>query len=172
MTIATHTRTIEAPAADVWHVLADFAHVDLHHPAVERVSMLSESQQGVGTTRICHFYDGTSATETVTHWVEGESFRVDLSDFSMPVKRADAEMVVKADGPNRSSVTLTMNFEMKGGMLGGVAGGLVVRPMMQRMFKRVFDGLDLHVRTGATIGKDGKPVAQAKGKASVAAATS
>ena len=38
MTTATHTRTIETSAADVWRVLADFAHVDLHHPAVERVS--------------------------------------------------------------------------------------------------------------------------------------
>ena len=170
MTIATHTRTIETSAAEVWRVLADFAHVDLHHPGVERVSMLSDSQRGVGTARVCHFYDGTSVAETVIDWVEGESFHVELSEFSMPVTRADAEMRVKADGPNRSSVTITMNFEMKGGALGSVAGALIVRPMMQRMFKRVFDGLDLHVRTGATIGKNGKPVVQAKGHGSVAAA--
>ncbi len=170
MTIATHTRTIEVPAADVWRALADFAHVDAHHPAVERVSMLSDSHSGVGTARICHFYDGTSATETVTDWVEGESFRVDLSDFSMPFNQAQAEMRVASIGPKRSSVTITMDFEMKGGALGRVAGSLIVRPMMQRMFKRVFDGLDLHVRTGATIGKDGKPVAQAKGHGSMATA--
>jgi hypothetical protein len=42
--------------------------------------------------------------------------------------------------------------------------------MMQRVFKRVLNGLDLHVRTGAVIGKDGKPVVQAKSTASVAAA--
>ncbi len=169
MTIATHTRTIETSAADVWRVLADFAHVDAHHPAVERVSMHSDSQRGVGTVRVCHFYDGTSVAETVTDWVEGESFRVELSDFSMTVTHAEAEMVVKADGPNRSNVTITMNFQMKGGALGRLAGALIVRPMMQRMFKRVFDGLDLHVRTGVSIGKDGKPVAQAKGQGSMAA---
>ncbi len=170
MTIATHTRTIESSASDVWRVLADFAHVDVHHPAVERVSMRSDSQQGVGTVRVCHFYDGTSVAETVTDWVEGESFRVELSEFSMPLSHADAEMLVKDDGPNRSSVTITMNFQMKGGALGSLAGALIVRPMMQRMFKRVFDGLDLHVRTGVSIGKDGKAVPQAKGHGSMAAA--
>ena len=170
MTIATHTRIIEKSAADVWRVLADFAHVDLHHPRVERVSMLSDAQRGIGTARVCHFYDGTSVAETVTDWVEGESFRVELSGFSMPLTHADAEMLVKADGPSRSSVTITMNFQMKGGALGRVAGTLVVRPMMQRMFKRVLNGLDLHVRTGVSIGKDGKPVVQAKEHGAVAGA--
>jgi carbon monoxide dehydrogenase subunit G len=170
MTIATHTRTIETSADDVWHVLADFAHVDAHHPAVERVSMRSDSERGVGTVRVCHFYDGTSVAETVTDWVEGESFRVELSDFSMPMTHADAEMLVKPDGPSRSSVTITMNFQMKGGALGRLAGALIVRPMMQRMFKRVLNGLDLHVRTGVSIGKDGKPVVQAKGHGTVSTA--
>ncbi len=170
MTIATHTRTIEAPAADVWRAIADYAHVDSFHPAVERVSMLSDSQSGVGTARICHFYDGTSATELVTDWVEGESFRVELSDYTMPlVVQAEAEMRVKADGPKRSSVTITMDFQVKGGALGRLAGAGVIRPMMQRMFKRVLGGLDVHVRTGASIGKDGKPVMQSKGHASVPA---
>jgi len=170
MTTATHTRIIEAPAAETWRAIADYAHVDSYHPAVERVSMLSDSQSGVGTARICHFYDGTSVAETVTDWVEGESFRVELSDFSMPVTHADAEMLVKPDGPSRSSVTITMKFQMKGGALGRLAGALIVRPMMQRMFKRVLNGLDLHVRTGVSIGKDGKPVVQAKEHGSVAAA--
>jgi carbon monoxide dehydrogenase subunit G len=171
MTIATHTRTIEAPAADAWRAIADYAHVDSFHPAVERVSMLSDSQHGVGTKRICHFYDGTSATELVTDWVEGESFRVELSDFSMPfVVQAEAEMRVMAEGPKRSSVTITMDFQVKGGALGRLAGAGMFRPMMQRMFKRVLDGLDLHVRTGASIGKDGKAVIQPKGRTSVAAA--
>jgi hypothetical protein len=55
-------------------------------------------------------------------------------------------------------------------LLGRLIGAGVMRPMMQRMFKRVLGGLDLHVRTGALIGKDGKPVPQSKGHASVAAA--
>ncbi len=171
MTIATHTRTIEAPAADTWRAIADYAHVDSFHPVVERVSMLSDSQHGVGTKRICHFYDGTSATELVTDWVEGESFRVELSDFSMPfVVKAEAEMRVTDQGPKRSSVTITMDFQVKGGALGRLAGAAMFRPMMQRMFKRVLDALDLHVRTGASIGKDGKAVVQLKGRTSVAAA--
>ncbi len=170
MTTATHTRTIEAAAAETWCAIADYAHVDSYHPAVERVSMLSDSQSGVGTARICHFYNGTSATELVTHWVDGESFRVELSDFTMPlVVQAEAEMRVKADGPKRSSVTITMDFQVKGGALGRLVAAGVIRPMMQRMFKRVLGGLDVHVRTGALIGKDGKPVVQSKGHASAAA---
>lgn len=170
MTTASHTRTIDAPATETWRAIADYAHVDAYHPAVERVSMLSDSQSGVGTTRICHFYDGTSATELVTDWVDGESFRVELSDFTMPlVIQADAEMRVKAEGPKQSSVTITMDFQVKGGALGRLAAAGVLRPMMQRMFKRVLSGLDLHVRTGASVGKDGKPFIAPKGHASVAA---
>jgi hypothetical protein len=116
----------------------------------------------IGTKPICHFYDGTSATELVTDWIEGESFRVELSDFSMPlVTQADARMLVTADGPQRSSVTITMEFKVKGGSPGLAVAELVMRPMMQSMFKRVLDGLDLHVRTSPRIGKDGKAVAAA-----------
>ncbi len=171
MTTATHTRSIEAPAAETWRAIADYAHVDSFHPAVERVTMLSDSQSGVGTKRTCHMYDGTSATELVTDWVEGESFRVVISDFTMPlVTQAEAVMRVKADGPKQSSVTIAMEFQVKGGMLGHLFAVGVMRPMMQRMFKRVLGGLDLHLRTGALIGKDGKAVIQSKGHGSVAAA--
>ena len=69
----------------------------------------------------------------------------------------------------QSSVTITMDFQVKGGALGRLFAVGVMRPMMQRMFKRVLGGLDLHVRTGASIGKDGKPVVQSKGHALVAA---
>ena len=55
MTIAIHTRIIEAPVAEAWRAIADYPHVDSYHPGVEHVSMLSDSQRGVGTARICHF---------------------------------------------------------------------------------------------------------------------
>lgn len=105
----------------------------------------------------------------MTDWIEGEPLRCVLSDFSMPIVRAEAEMRVKAEGSKQSSVTITMDFERKGSALGRLAGAVVTRPMMHRMFKRVLNGLDIHLRTGALIGKDGKLVMQAKGHASVSA---
>ena len=50
MTTASHTRSIESPAAETWRAIADYAHVDAYHPAVERVSILPTMKYWLANT--------------------------------------------------------------------------------------------------------------------------
>ena len=156
MTTASFTHPIPAPAKDVWPALAAYESVHHYHPLVERVSMSSEQQRGIGASRTCHMYDGTAVDEVVVDWQEGQGYKVELSNFSMPLKSATATLQVRSTGERSSEVSIVMDFVVKGGPFGWVMGQLLMKPMMRRMFGKVLRSLEHHVLTGDLIGKDGQ----------------
>ena len=156
MTTVSFSHPIPVAVTEVWPALAAYEAVDRYHPLVERVSMSSEEARGLGACRTCHMYDGTSVDERVVDWQDGHGFKVELSNFSMPLKSAVAEMKVRSTGERASEGSIAMEFVVKGGPLGGVMGQLVMKPMMRRMFGQVLRSLEHHVVTGDLIGKDGR----------------
>jgi len=148
-------QVIKASPEDVWRVLADFGGVHRFHPLVESADLLSESNGGLDTMRVCNFYDGTSIKERVVAWKDGEYMRIDLSEFSMPFKRATASLSITPVGTGSARVTFEMDYTPKFGPLGAIMNLLMMKPMIRRMLKSVLVGLDKHVSTGALIGKKG-----------------
>ena len=167
MTAVSTDHTMPASADRVWVALAAFETIDTFHPLVERVTMSSQQPRGLGAIRTCHFYDGTSVDEKVLRWREGEGYEVELSNFSMPLKRAKARIEVHPDGADRSVVRFSMEYTVKWGPLGWVMGQVMMKPMMRGMFAKVLRGLEHHVRTGENVGKDWRPTA-AEGLSAVA----
>lgn len=155
-------RVIKASPDDVWRALADFGGVHRFHPMVESANLLSEHNGGLDAMRVCNFYDGTSVKERVSGWKDGEHMRVELSEFSMPLKRATATLNVAPVGTDSARVTFALDYTPKFGPLGALMDVLMMKAMMGRMMKSVLKGLDEHVRTGALIGEKGlaMPVAQ------------
>ena len=160
MSKLNQTHVIDAPLEQVWNVVKDFGGVHRFHPKVETSPLLSQNNEGLGAARVCNFYDGTSVKEEVVEYREGELLRVKLSDFSMPLQRAEAVISVRALGPDRTEVEFGMEYEMKFGPLGAVMNGIMLRPMMGKMFTQVLEGLDHHVVTGELVGRDGEHIAQ------------
>lgn len=160
MTVAIVTRKIALPPQQVWKTLGSFQSVDRYHPLVERVSSNNNLDQGLGAHRTCHFYDGTSVDEEVISWEEGKSFEVRLSKFSMPLKEAVGRITLTALEDGTSEVSLGMEFTAKGGPAGWVMAQVMMKPMMIRMVKQVLAGLELHLQTGRSIGRNGKPVTE------------
>ena len=76
----THTVRADVSADEVWEVLSDFSSIEKTSHSVERSPILSSVKSGVGTKRICHFYDGKSVVEEITHYQEGQGFKIVLSD--------------------------------------------------------------------------------------------
>ena len=165
MTAVSATKTVRAPRSEVWAVLKDFQAGDKFHPLVESVDPVGDVAEGLHAGRRCNFYDGTSVVEKVTQWEDQRSFRVELSEFSMPLKSAASEMRLESIDADHTRVEIEMEMEVKWGFLGKIMGSVMMKPMMTKVFKQVLAGLEHHVRTGEFIGKDGK--SQATGVAAV-----
>ncbi len=153
------SKTVNVSANRAWEILADFESVDHFHPFVDRVELRSDAQRGVGAIRVCNFYDNTSVVEEITRWQEGETYTVQLSEFSLPLKEAAATLGVRATGAETCEVTMEMAFVPKFGPLGLIMGKLMMRPMIKKMFNQVLSAFSHHAVTGEEIGKGWKPTA-------------
>jgi len=139
------TLTIPAPAAAVWNTLKDFGGIHRWHPKVERSPLLSSNNEGLGAERVCHFHDGTSVREEIVEYIDGQRMRVSLSEFSMPLERADAILEVRAVSATSSEVTMTMDYDVKYGPLGWVMNNLMMQPMLGKLLGQILESLGEHV---------------------------
>lgn len=145
-----HTLDLDASPAQVWSVLGRFMHIDEFHPRVTKVDALTDARTGVGATRRCHFKDGTSAVERVVDWTEGSLYRVQLSEFSMPLKQLFMALSVAPLANERARVTMELRFEVKFGPLGWLMGKTMMAGMMGKMMAMVLGGLEARVKSVKT----------------------
>lgn len=155
------SRLVRADLDTVWNAVADMSYVHNFHPKVDKSPLLTGNATGLGATRRCDFYDGTSVVEEVVAVRPREFVEIALSEFSMPFSRAKARIDVAAEGDDRTRVQLTMDFSMKYGPVGWLMEAAMVRPMMSQMLDQVLAGLEHHVVTGEYIGENGAPVTAA-----------
>lgn len=161
MITAENTIEIDLAAPIAWNILSELENVHRFHPNVESTSIESHNSQGVGAVRVCHMYDGSSVKETVTEWVEGRRFKMDLEGMPAPIKFAVAELSITAKNPRRCAVSIRMDYRVGMGPLGAIMGRVMMKPMMKSMFKKVIKALETHGLTGQWIGKGGTPISAA-----------
>ena len=155
MSQISKTATVHAPVARVWETVADVGSIAAWHPGVERSPVLSNHRSGLGATRRVELYDGSSAVEEVTSMEEGRALTVTMSEHSMPLSRGAATFEVKADGDERTLVTMTMDYDMKYGLLGALMNAVMLRPIIGKLLASVLSGLDHHLVTGENVGEGG-----------------
>lgn len=137
------TVPIPAPSKDVWPLLEDFFGIGNFHPYITSVDELTESKMGVGTSRRCHFVDGTQIVETVIEWQDKVGYKIDLSDYKLPVKWAQAELRIleSETGSEVTEVMMTMRYQMKFGPLGILMHYAMLRPMITSRFRNILRAL-------------------------------
>jgi len=145
------TIRINVPASKVWEVLEDFASIENFSSNVDSSPLLPGKTKGVGTKRICHFYDKTSVVEEIIRFEDGKSFDVVLTEYSMPLKSLHATMGVRAVNNATSEIYMSMDYVVKFGPVGWVMGALLLRPMMNKIMKSVLKGLAFHSSTGKNV---------------------
>ena len=151
------TVNVNASTEQVWRVISNYGNVHIYNPLVERTSILSSNDRGLGAKRLCDFFDKTSVVEEVTQWDEGKGFTAVLSEGSMPLKTAHVTMRVISTGHKTSDVTIEMEYDVKFGPMGKLMDVLMMRNRIKMMFKKVLKGLDDHITSGEIIGKNGVP---------------
>ena len=146
------TKRFNVSANKVWAVLADFENVANWHFSVDNSPLHNDQAFGLGSKRTCNFYDGTSVVEEIIEYQEGQSFIVNITDMSMPLKSLVAGTKVTAINSNLCEVTIDMNFVVKFGPLGWIMGMVMMKPMMKGLTTKLLNGLAYHAATQKIIG--------------------
>ncbi|MCH7910422.1 MAG: SRPBCC family protein [Candidatus Hydrogenedentes bacterium] len=155
MSTVSVSRKVNVPAEKVWKILSDFGGVHKFHPLVERSPLKSDNNSGLGSTRVCHFYDKTSITEKVVKWNEGRGYTVEISDMSMPLKKAQARLQVEPADGDTCLATMEMTYVVKFGVLGVLMDKMMISGKMRQMFASILEGLERNATTGDLIGENG-----------------
>lgn len=147
MTQITHARYIDAPRAEVWRWLSDYTNIHRFHPDLRAVHQETEQACGIGAVRRCEMKDGNFLRERVVAWEEGESYRVEIVESSMPLARAFATLGVRDAADGGSEAFMSMDYRVKFGPLGWLMDRLMMRRMMRAMMGRILAALAEAVET-------------------------
>lgn len=139
------TVLVAQPSTELWRIVSDFGSVADWNPNLESSHLLSGPKRGVGTGRQCNLRDGkNSIQERITHWEEGRSLSLEITEGTMPLESATVEIRLEPTSHMETTVYLHMQFVPKGGWLGAVGAAVFMKPMMARMFRRLLAGLKEH----------------------------
>jgi len=145
------TLKVNVPAEKVWQVLEDYSRIENFAMTIKSSACVNDISSGLGAQRSCTFNDGSSLVEEIIEYKEGQGYKMDLSNHSMPLKSMQSEMKVTAIDENSSEIYMSADFIVKGGPLGWVMGHLIMRPVMKSIFMKVMSGLAYHTVTGKII---------------------
>lgn len=96
----------------VWHVLDDYGTVYKYNPGVETSEILGEKNTGLGAHRVCNFYDGSSLKETIIKYVPNQGYSFELSDYSLPLKRATSHFQLEPLSKDRCLRPIAVSAEI------------------------------------------------------------
>jgi mxaD protein len=105
----SHSLEIEASAAEVWALIADFGAIDRFSPMV--VSCTTEGAEGVGQRRILGLDNGTttiSRLEAIDH--PGRTLTYRILETRLPLSDYTSTMWVHERAPDRCEVVWTSHF--------------------------------------------------------------
>ena len=142
---------INVSSEKVWAILDDFGGVEKFSIGVEKSPLIGEKNSGLGAKRHCVFYDKTSVDEEIIEYEEKKSFKVVLTEYSMPMKAMVAGFRVEKVTDTSCEVSMYMDFVVKFGLLGSLMG-MMMRPVMKGVQKKLLSGLAYYAYTGNAIG--------------------
>ena len=123
-------RTLGAPRSSVWSVLADYPNIADWNEGLTKSYAIGDATEGVGAQRQTELVpDGAMRMrETVAEWVPEEKMVLTVDKIEkMPVKRA--RMTFTLSGDVTPMLTLSYDYEPKGGPLGSILGLMIDRQM-------------------------------------------
>lgn len=145
------TLKVNVSAEKIWQVLENYSGVENFTATIKSSPIVGDIQSGLGAKRKCTFNDGSSLVEEIIEFNQGQGYKMELSEYSYPLKSMFAEMRVTKIDANTSEIFMSSEFIVKGGPLGWLMGTLLMSPMMKGVFKTVMTGLAYHAATGKRV---------------------
>lgn len=109
---------------------------------------LAKLTQGLAHSVSAHL----SLVETIIEYNDGEGYRMELSDYSFPLKYMFSDISVIPLSETYCEITMSTDFLVKAGPLGWLLGHFVMRPIMKGAFEKVMSGLACYTASGEIIG--------------------
>jgi uncharacterized membrane protein len=142
-----HEIAIDAPAAEVWQVLADLEQVQHYNPVVAQARYVSSNREGVGAARRCEFKPKGFSVERVIEWRPEELLGLEVLESSWPLKSSRWWTTLsRQDG--RTYVSQDLEYEPKWGVLGRAMDAAMMRRKMDQVVADIFQGLKQFVERG------------------------
>ena len=142
---------IDAPIEKVWGVLAVIGSIYKWNPGVVASHTTGEQSHGDGTTRHCDLDDKNYLKERAFDWREGESFRIDVTESTMPLESNIVTFQI-APGGDGTRVSVTADYKLKFGIIGALMDMIFAKRQMRQAFDDMMAGLKHYVETGEEIG--------------------
>lgn len=122
-------RTVDAPRANVWAVLADYPNIAAWNDGVQNSYSLGNKIDGVGAQRQCELTPSGAMRETVTEWVPQKKMAIAIDQIQkMPVKAATMTFTL-ADQGEKTPFTMSYAYEPKGGPFAFLIAAMMSKPM-------------------------------------------
>ena len=141
---------INAPAQNVWEVLADLGGIYKWNPGVSHSHSTSENSQGDGATRHCDLTQGGYLKEKAIDWREGDGYKIDVYESNLPIERNVVQFTVSPEGDG-TLVSVTVDYRLKYGPVGALLDTLIVRRQYRKGFSGLLAGLKQYVETGKVV---------------------
>jgi uncharacterized protein YndB with AHSA1/START domain len=130
-------RTLAAPRARVWAVLADYPNIVDWNDGIKNSYAIGDATEGVGAQRQCDIVPNGKMRmrETVSEWVPEERMVLVVDNIEkQPIKHATMTLTLSSSD-EKTPCTMSYDYEPKGGPLAFVIG-----PLLDRQMKKAFQG--------------------------------
>lgn len=149
MAQVTVDRIVEATPAEVWASWDDFGNIAAFNPNLKGSHLLADKPTGLGATRQCDLKDGRNhIRERIVDYVPSRKMVVDIYEGTMPLRTAVATITLDPVGPDRTRVTMRMEFAPKYGPFGALMVPMM-KPQFRKMLRALLDGNAAHVEARA-----------------------
>ena len=138
--------TINRPKNTVWEVLKEIGAIQNFHPLIKKSCTITESENGMGTTRSCVLIPMGEMIEEVVEWDEGNSFVMEVIGGKMlPPYRFMTGRINLSESGNQTKVSFTFSYRLKLGLIGKMMNVLIIRPQFKKAPPMYVKGLKAYV---------------------------
>jgi ribosome-associated toxin RatA of RatAB toxin-antitoxin module len=143
---------IDASAAKVWEVLADFGNVKPWAPTVVESYIIDKSKKKkrVGTVRVLRHTSKKEIEEVVTAWQERRGFTVEFPISGGAIKSFSQEWALEGN-KDEGVVTVHLRSETKWGIIGRFFEIMMFKKHFSRELILALAGLKHYVETGEEV---------------------
>ncbi len=145
----TVTRVVKAPLADVWASWDDYANIYRFNPNLTKSYLIGDNgDTGLGATRQCDLADGKNyIRERIIEHRPQQRIVVDIYEGTLPLKKAQGEISMRALNPAETELSFTIRFTPKLGLLGRLMVPMM-KPQFRKSIVNLVDGNQAFVERG------------------------